>query len=78
MRRMAGVLGCVSGMHVVFAAQLDALKRSAKDWIFNICDRLGAQRLKQGILNLRSFKILCVHTLFLHAKFNAEQSALAS
>ena len=61
MLRMAGVLGRVTGKHILFASQFDALKRSAQDWILNIRSGFGTQRLEQRISNLRNDEGLGVH-----------------
>ena len=62
MLRMAGVLGRMTGMHIILAAQFDARNRSAQDWILNIRSRFVAQRLNQRILNRGNFQSLSVHS----------------
>jgi hypothetical protein len=61
MLRMAGVLGRVTGMHIMFAAQFDAFKGSAQNWILNIRRGIRAQRLEQRVPDLRNGDILGIH-----------------
>jgi hypothetical protein len=58
---MTRVLGRVTSVDILFAPQFNALKRSTKDWILNICTFHSVQRSQNRIANLRNLYAFGIH-----------------